>query len=481
MTDFWNRAEAQAAKSDSDASYDSFLWGFGGPAWRPRGNTGINYESKVDVSASSILTAVLEVYAEVGVEAPWSLLDMPKGVDPGSAAGAEGEKVVAHPSLDLLRQPNPYYDGESLLASLIVDLEATGNAYCIVAGRRGSDAAQLWWAPSWTMEPIGRDEYGAPNRPHRRFGRRPENPAFIWRYRYQPMEDGEFLLPVESVIHIRGRLNPYNPRVGISKLYSLMREFFTDSEATNFTAQLLSNVGVPGTVIAPVGTDTIPPGVREELQTRYKQGFTNDGRGQVMVIGHPVNVQPLSFSPSAMNLSELHRLPEQRISGVFKVPAIIAGLGAGLDSSTYNNLQGLLRFFYERSIIPLQKRMARAMTRQLLYRYWPDMEDAGTRLEFDTSAVQSLVEDEETRNARWLARLGAGAATLAEIREAFGMEVEEKTDHVFYLPGGVQPVPRDLIGAGAPEEPEPANMEDDPAQPPEKPDDDAAPAGASRG
>ena len=54
------------------------------------------------------------------------------------------------------------------------------------------------------------------------------------------------------------------------------------------------------------------------------------GRGKPHVSTAPIRIEQFGFSPEQMSLKDLRRLPEERISALLGIPAIVAGLGAGL-------------------------------------------------------------------------------------------------------------------------------------------------------
>ena len=98
----------------------------------------------------------------------------------------------------------------------------------------------------------------------------------------------------------------------------------------------------------------------------YKEKFGGANRFAPMVLSGAMNVEVVSFSPDQMKLGELRRIPEERVSAVFGVPAILAGLGAGLDSATYNNTKELKEFFTEQKLVPMWRTVANELTHQLL-------------------------------------------------------------------------------------------------------------------
>ena len=82
-------------------------------------------------------------------------------------------------------------------------------------------------------------------------------------------------------------------------------------------------------------------------------------KGKPLVISGQMQVERLSFSPQDLDIGLLRRVPEESISAVLGVPAILAGLGAGLENATYSNARELREFFTENKLIPLGKMVTR--------------------------------------------------------------------------------------------------------------------------
>ena len=189
-------------------------------------------------------------------------------------------------------------------------------------------------------------------------------------------------------------------------------------------------MAVPGVVLSP-RNDSLGGPTREEAEAiseSYKQKFGGQNRGAPMVLSGSMNVDIVSFSPDQMKLQELRRLPEERISAVLGVPAILAGLGAGLDSATYNNTRELREFFTEQKLIPLWKMVASELTHQLLE---PDFRDDSLICEFDYVKVRALAEDMDELYKRVNTGVQGGWITIGEARKVVGLEADER--HSIYL------------------------------------------------
>lgn len=326
---------------------------------------------------------------------------------------AEGEeKQPDHPMLRLLSRPNPYYSGATNWAAVITDWFADGNGYMLVIEDLLGQPAELWWAPASTMTPKGTEE------------------QFITHYEYRPNGIAIRVEP-ENVIHFRNGIDPDDPRKGRSPLRSVLREVFTDDEAANFTASLLKNMGVPGLVISPDGDYTMTPEEASAAKDHVQANFSGDKRGEPLVTSGKTKVQPFGFSPKDLSLKDLRRIPEERVTAVLGVPAIVAGLGAGLERSTFSNFSEAREAAYEECIIPTQRLIAEEIRFQLLPKFEAD--PYLCRFEFDTSGIRVLQEDKDKTSTRLGQQVKDGIITVAEARRELGRDADE-TDEVYLRP-----------------------------------------------
>jgi len=368
-------------------------------------NTSFDYERKVNGYQSAIIMACMRWIQRTFPEAPLML----------SKRDTEGswEEVYSHKMLDMADSPNPYYDGILLEMTTLADFVLDGNAYWYKLRSAAGRTAQLWWLPSSTVEP--------------KWPR--DGTAFLTHYDYRPGAAAPLEIPPEDIVHFRDGFDPSNIRKGMSPLKSLFREVFTDDEAANMTAALMKNLGIPGLVISPAGAGTASTADAAELKQWFKDNFTGDKRGDPLVMSSATDVKPFGFTPKDMTLRELRRIPEERISAVLGVPAIVAGLGAGLDRSTYSNYAEAREAAYESTIIPLQRIMASVIKRQFLREYETDLQ--GWRVGFDLSGVRILQEDENKKSKRISELVNDGLVQVSDGQRMLGVPVDETQN--FYL------------------------------------------------
>jgi HK97 family phage portal protein len=366
------------------------------PFFRLRGDY---YSASVgDGTGSSTVMAPLLWIARTFPEAPPTLY---------RTSGVREEEVRPHPMLRLLQRPNPYYTGPILWMATMTDWSIDGNAYWLKVRDQIGQVRELWYAPHWTMTPVGDDE------------------TFVSHYRYAVAGVEPVPIRREDVVHFRFGIDSEDDRKGYSPLKSVLREVFTDDEAAVFTASLLRNMGVPGLLVSPE-KDSPPPSDDDVTATKayLKANFTGDRRGEALVMSGPTKIQQFGFSPEQLELRELRRIPEERVSAVLGVPAIVAGLGAGLERSTFTNMGEAREMAYESNIIPTQRIVAEDIRFQLLPEFEPLEEILDWwRFGFDLSKVRVLQEDEDKRWKRFDTGVRGGWVTVAAAKRATGQEV----------------------------------------------------------
>ena len=393
------------------------------------GRTDVDYAKAIgDPSRNAIVVSVVGWIARNFPDAPVRVTQ----IEGGKVEVIRRTQFGPGAMLGLLERPNAWFSGVLMWTATIVDLFTTGNGYWVKMRNDSGRVVELWWIPSWMMRP----------------GWPPDGSTFIGWYEY--LVDGvRYLIRPQDVVHFRLGLDPLNPRLGLSKLASLFREIFTDDEAANFTAALLSNLGVPGVVISPSNTTNQLgfKGDPDTIKTKFMERFGGDRRGEPLVLTSPTDVKVLSFSPTEMNLRELRKIPEERITSVLGISAVVVGLGAGLDRSTFTNFGEARAAAYEEAVIPLQRLIAAELEVQLLDEF-VDLASGDYDVDFDLAKVRALSEG---RDNAWKLLDGSatkGLLTRADFKRGVGLEPDPSgLDDVYVYPNNYVVVP---VGGSTP-------------------------------
>jgi HK97 family phage portal protein len=409
----------------------------------------IDYGRKVgNPAASSLVMAGIR----------WAGNTMPEPpVQVKRTTGKKGESEVVpnHPLAQLWRRPNPYYSGRTLMKGLASSWIVKSDAYVQkVWNDAGTRPAELWYMPHWLVRPrwvgdnLGAWLYGA---------ERDDPTAFIAYYEYDDGRGRKYRLEVSDVIHFRDGINP-ETRCGENKLFSILREIYGDNEAANWFGALMANGGVPKFILAADPDLDLTPEKRKEVSDETQRASRGDNRGKVLTLSG-VKPYKLPFSPEELDLRASRYMSEDRFCAITGIPAVELELGAGRESSIYNNVRQASERATERFLKPAWDHIAEELTVQLLpdfvdgeksllsvkgYDGWA-IKTAGEELyvAHDLSKVSALQEDQDALHTRVGADYQNGIVMRSEARSALGYgssdEANEDADRVFYEKGQAAP------------------------------------------
>lgn len=317
------------------------------------------------------------------------------------------QELINHPFTMLMRRPNPYMSGDIVQQYIINAMHVSGDAYLIKQKNNAGQLVALYPLMPENVTPKGNDD------------------ELITHYEYDTNTKSVLVTP-QDMVHIRLGLDQTNHRQGFAPLRSVLREIYGDESAGQMATALLANSGVPNVVISPKQDFGLTETEAEQVQRAFKQKVGGKNRGMPLVLSGSMDVKKMAFSPTELDIGTLRRVPEERISAVLGVPAILAGLGAGLDRATYSNASELREFFTESKLIPLWKQIAEELTQQVLLRDY-EITD-GTSAEYDFSDVRALQTDQDALFTRMNVGVQGGWITIKEAREEVGLPVDESQE-----------------------------------------------------
>lgn len=349
------------------------------------------------------------------------------------AADGNVEKLPDHPLQEIIDYPTPNGElsTEELLFWMAWAKHIDGNAYWLKVRSGNSERGnviELWPVSPTAIEPVS------------------EGGEWISYYRYRVSPSRVERISVSNVVHFRLGLDDRDMRKGLAPLKALVRQISTDNEADKFMATLLSNYAVPGLVVIPSANTTLSEPDADRITDKLRRKFGNDNRGNIAVMSKESKIEQFGFSPKDLDMTVLHRVPEERISAVMGVPAIVAGLGAGLERATYDNARAMGEWFTERKLIPQWRSDAAKLNTSLK----PDFEsDRSIYLDFDKGDVRALQEDENAKYERLQKAVAQKAwMTRNEARTDVGLDPIDEWDEADVTKPA--PVPPQLMGQPAP-------------------------------
>lgn len=328
---------------------------------------------------------------------------------------AKGQEVIdaQHLAADLLRYPQRrlpggHMSGARLRQAIASCVTLDGNAYLIKESDLGGRVAALSFVPYGGIEPEAESGNSAALKGYR----------VKASFNYGLDVSAGTLLPPEDVIHFADGVDPDNQLKGFSPLKALVRQVLTDNEASVYSHAILRNMSIPSFLVSPKGADIeIAPEAADQMRDRFQAATGGDARGSVIVPTVPIEITQIGFSPENLALDKMQRVPEERITAVLGIPAIVAGLGAGLDRSTFSNMKEAREAATEQFLVPMWSMIADTFTDSLA----GDALKPGEHLRFDLRNVRALQEDEDNLYKRVNQSYAIGVTKRSEARAKLGL------------------------------------------------------------
>ena len=365
-----------------------------------------------DLMLNSIVSIAMDYYIRAFSQALPMVYRLVEGSE------SEYEKYPEHPMLALLANPQYQLAPTRFWSNCIIDYKIYGNVYIRkIRKSKGGPVIGLQFLPSQQCQPVG------------------DNINPITHYNY--VVDGTpYAVAVEDIIHIAYGRDPVDYRLGRSPLLSTLREIATDNVASSTAFGLMNNSGLPSIMVSPDATDQIVDISDDDLRTmkrRLEDSFTGDNAGSVAVMSGPFKVEKISFSPNEMALDAIRHTPEERISSSMGLNCMVLNLSAGLQNSTYSNMQEAEQSAWNQGVIPLLTVFAESITQSLLNEYAESM--PGDFFNWDLSKIKALQDDgyQEAKRAELLYK--SGIIDRAEAKRLLGYDYNE-TDEQIYHPEG---------------------------------------------
>lgn len=317
----------------------------------------------------------------------WGARNLRQGVPEVQEKKASGwEAVAPHQLADLLRAPQALIKpelrtnmtGPGVMAALMYSATLDGNMFLLKVRDGAGAVIGLDWLPPYAV----------------RVKSAPDNDALVTHYEVKTGRS--YWRPVrrEDMVHAGVVPDPDRPCTFLSPLKSLMRHVMSDNHIAVYI-ESISRSPAARKLITPTA-DSVNNFDPDEALKHIKSATTGERASTVAAFNMPMEVTDLSLKPDEMAITELNRIPEERICAVLGVPPIVLQLGSG-ERSKYNNMKEAREAAAEEFLVPFWDGLAAALTSQLL----PDFDSAkDRRVAFDLSGVRPLSEDEDRKHQR---------------------------------------------------------------------------------
>lgn len=282
-----------------------------------------------------------------------------------SLVDPKGNRILNHPVLDLLEDPNPLFTADDIYHRLVKDIIDTGNAYLLIdSDGRNVPKTLSYVSPGQVSLDTSSLVYTI-----NRSGARP--------------------LQVNSdrVIHYKHQVDPLTG-LGVSPLSSSSQDLWLDRDATTYATAMLRNNGVISLVIKPKEGNTIDKDTAEILSRDLSRRSTGESRGSIIVLrSGDIEISPIAAPDvSKMAPQALRAMAAERICAVLGIPPIVLGLDLR-ESSSYANLATARQIALESCIVPWLSKFATAARSLLPYFI---LDSSGWKIEYTEDANNVL-------------------------------------------------------------------------------------------
>lgn len=331
------------------------------------------------------------------------------------------EQIKDHPVLDLFERPNPFMSRFQLIANLIMYRAVAGNGYLEIGRSAAGKMVELW--------PLRSDRvFVIPDRQKHIGG---------WEYR---LDDQIFHLPASDVIQTRTR-NPLDDWYGLPPLAVCAERVDTDASMRSFTLAFFRNAAVPAGILNITKQVTAAERQLIRDKIRGETGGPQNWHQMTVLDDTEVKYVPMGMplGQSGIVLPELDEIDEARIAMSFGVPLELIGARLGMIHGNRSTTLAARGSFWDETLVPLYQELAADLTRGT-YPEYEGTADEFDYLEFDTSTVKALQEDEDAKHKRVRDDVAAGLISIQEGRVALGHEPEYKKGDLLALGAHIEPM-----------------------------------------
>jgi phage portal protein BeeE len=411
---------------ETEAAWDQYLdrsWG---------GNTKIDFAAELgDLSLSRLIMAAVRWISKNLSDGRFQVVSLD--------SDSKETEQTNHKLVSLMRRPNPYYSGRTLLRGFAASWLMAATVYFLIIRNRVGEPIELWYEPHQTIKP-----------------RWPtDGSEFISHY--ELWRNGQWRrIEKEDVFVCRDGIDP-ETRCGTNGLLSVFRAMFSEAEADQYTALLMKKCGVPPIAFTTKVGATIEDSVFRNIMDMANRKVSGDKRGEILGINGAIDVQKLGFDYSKIGMREIHEISEAEFCSVIGISPQSLYFMLSQRSSTYNNVKEFLRHDYIQYIMPTHGVIGEELDVQVLPSFQTDSFPLRSQWNYDK--VQILQADKDSEWKRAGDAFKNRGIDQAEYREAIGYKSDKSHVGVYYpVPSNtitLSPIGESPIDDGIPEDVKP--------------------------
>ncbi|PCJ25108.1 MAG: phage portal protein [Rickettsiales bacterium] len=303
-----------------------------------------------------------------------------------------------HPSVRLLKNPNPEKSGADFFTQSISTLLLYGSSYML----------------------LGFDKKG---KPARMYNLHPNNVEFVhsknhlvgYRHRAGGQEQIFHIDPATRMSHILHlkNYNPTNPEAGSSSLSAAGKSINLHSKIMDWNKSLLRNAIRPsGALVFQDGNGYLTDEQFSRLQQQFYDNFSGSSNsGKPLILEGGLKWQETSNAEKFEKFIDLKDSSAREIAIAFNVPPQLLGI---TGDNTYSNMQEARFALWEENLMPLLDKYADALGSWFSCWFGEEL-----IVDFDRDSISILGERRENL---WAKIASADFMTINEKREFVGLD-----------------------------------------------------------
>ena len=348
------------------------------------------FEQQAQAYMNQVVLACIATRAQTLNEPPLTAVD-----------STTGAIIPQHPLTRLFRRPNKHMSQSMFWQYVSTYIDIGGNAYIHKVRNVYGQVIELRPYHSGHIVPIS------------------ESGQWVDYYQYS-YEGVQKELDPRDIIHIRSYyIDPLNPVLGISPVRAAGINIDTYNELMQTLYSYLRNNGVPSGVL------TVQQAVNavqaESLKEQFQTNTTGRNRGKPIVLPSGMTYTQMGLDVSKMEAASQFAQYETAICGIYRVHPSVAMTMAGLQSSTYSNMQTAFQEYTLLTRVPTWN-MWEEQVELSFSNEFPEVD-----VEFDTSTVAALRAD-VAMQANVVTQFTSNLITVNEARQQLGYSPLETED-----------------------------------------------------
>jgi len=262
-------------------------------------------------------------------------------------------EILDHPLLDLLENPNPFFDRDKLIMLKQMNQELTGDAYWYKI-MVGNQVKELWPLRSDWVKIV------------------PDSTNYIKKYIYRipgGLKDQEFL--PEEIIHFcyPSPLTEFENRTGLSPITPAQNRIDTEEFATKYNRDFFLNNGRPDGVLQTDGT--LSEDQYERMREMWSKKYKGVGKNsQLAFLEGGLKYTQIAFNQTDMDYINGLKATRDDILTVFGVPKTIVAV---TDDVNLANAESGVRVFLSETMKPKFKSFVATLNKYLVPYFGKDL------------------------------------------------------------------------------------------------------------